>query len=66
MPIRVNGKEENVKSPQYVSELLHALGYDEKFVAVAINFDCVRRRDFSTTTIREGDDIEILSPQAGG
>ena len=63
--IRVNG-EPVTQAPCSVDALVKKLGYEPRFVAVAINYECIRRSDFLERAIQEGDDIEILSPQSGG
>jgi sulfur carrier protein len=65
MKIRVNG-EERMEEACSIDELVRKLGYESKFVAVAVNFECVRRAEFYEKQIADGDEIEILSPQSGG
>ena len=66
MNITVNGKAEITQEGISVSDLLTSLGYNNGFVAVAINQDCVPRSQFSETTLKGADDIEILAPMSGG
>jgi thiamine biosynthesis protein ThiS len=35
-------------------------------VAVAVNQSCIARTDFEATLVRDGDEIEVLAPMAGG
>lgn len=65
MKISVNGKGMDLEAGT-IEHLLTALGYDRRFVAVAINFTCVARSQFASTEIHEGDEVEVLSPQSGG
>lgn len=64
MKIIVNG-EPREQDAQTVEELLEELGFSA-FVAVAVNRECVRRKDFKVKSLREGDEVEVLAPMAGG
>jgi thiamine biosynthesis protein ThiS len=64
--VRVNGAAHAVAGPCTLTELLQRLAIDTSFVAVAVNRACVRRRDLDSTPVRDADEIEIVSPQAGG
>jgi thiamine biosynthesis protein ThiS len=66
MKITVNGKSTDIAPVKSLKELLTQLGYDQPFIAVALNQTCIARREREHTAIRENDDIEILTPQAGG
>lgn len=66
MEIAVNGERLELPSHCKVEELLTRLEYNARFVAVAVNGDCLRRDRFASFEISPGDEIEILSPQAGG
>jgi len=66
MNIVINGKTTAFDKPISVQELLHRLGYLDHFVAVAINQECVLRRNYGTQWINADDQIEILAPMAGG
>lgn len=66
MMITVNGHAHAINHACTVEILLATLGYHDHFVAVARNHEHVPRRDFDHTWIREGDEIEILAPMAGG
>jgi sulfur carrier protein len=66
MEIILNGQREELEASCTITELLTDLGYVQKFVAVAVNGTCVRRADFDTRRVSEGDDIEVLAPMAGG
>lgn len=65
MRVLINGEPQTVTA-RTVAELLNALGYQDRTVAVAINKNCVRRTLFCETALREGDELEILAPMAGG
>ena len=66
MRITVNGNEINVDNQVTVQNLLHQLGYQDPFVAVAINRTCVPRSQFEKHQIHSQDHVEILAPMSGG
>ena len=49
-----------------LEELLTSLGIDPRRVAVERNLTVVRRADYGTTTIDEGDELEIVNFVGGG
>lgn len=67
LAVKVNGAPLRLaRSVATVSDVLAELGYVDQFVAVALNRTCVRRGDFTTTPVQQGDEVEILAPMAGG
>jgi sulfur carrier protein len=66
MKIILNGGAQEIPEQTVLSEMLNVLGYQTQFIAVAINFTCIRRQEFETTPLCENDQVEVLSPAAGG
>ena len=66
MKIVLNGDPYEVASPRTVSELLTDLGIDARRVAVEHNLIVLKRASFETTTIQEGDQVEIVNFVGGG
>lgn len=66
MNLRINGKEQNIRSVVTVADVVKALGYEGDFFAVALNRTCVLRTKYASTPVNENDEIEILSPMQGG
>lgn len=66
MKIIVNGEAKELTDRQTVRDLLSDLGYEQEFVAVAVNNVCINRSDFARTDVQAGDKLEILAPMAGG
>lgn len=66
MQIIINGKPTDLQRNLSVEELLRDLGYQDKFVAVAVNSQCILRRNYESHLIQAADEIEILAPMAGG
>jgi thiamine biosynthesis protein ThiS len=66
MTIRLNGEPHEVPGPLTVSELLADLQIDARRVAVELNLVVLKRHTFDTTTISEGDEVEIVNFVGGG
>lgn len=64
--VLVNGVSQKLPEGLSLTEALKALAYQGEHLAVAINQTCVPRSAFAQTTLKPGDDLEILSPMAGG
>jgi sulfur carrier protein len=66
MHLVVNGDDTEVAEGATVQDLLDQLGLGVKWVVVERNGDPVQRRDVPTTTLVEGDRIELVRAVAGG
>ncbi len=66
MKILVNGKPQEASGGITIKDILAKMGADTRYLAVAVNGDFVPRSEHGKTEIRDGDDIEVVSPQAGG
>jgi sulfur carrier protein len=64
--ISVNGEIKEVEEGLTITELIKALSYTKEGFAVAINMTFVPIKSYDTTTIKEGDKIDILAPVQGG
>ena len=64
MTITINGERLTIKSAELV-EILQNFGAKPPF-AVAINGEFIPQSLHASTTINEGDSIELLSPIQGG
>ncbi|RZA20891.1 MAG: sulfur carrier protein ThiS [Proteobacteria bacterium] len=64
--IHINGKPSTFKETLSIDQLLSELGYKDHFVAVAVNSQCILRKNYGTHQIQSADEIEILAPMAGG
>ncbi len=65
MVILVNGERKEV-GPLSVFGLLENLEIDPRRVAVELNLEILPKSDFDTTTLQEGDRIEIVHFVGGG
>jgi thiamine biosynthesis protein ThiS len=64
--INLNGDRFEVASPVTISQLLAQLEIDARRVAVELNLVVLKRDAFERTTVREGDEIEIVNFVGGG
>ena len=66
MRITLNGDAHELAGPLTVAELLARLDIDPRRVAVEHNLVVVKRDLLDRTTVREGDEIEIVNFVGGG
>ena len=66
MRIRLNGDPHELEAELTILELLERLTIDFRRVAVEHNLTIVKRDRYGTTTIREGDEVEIVNFVGGG
>ena len=66
MTITLNGDPFTLDDPLTITGLLAHLEIDPRTVAVERNFAVVKRDDYATTAIAEGDQIEVVNFVGGG
>ena len=66
MRVLINGNELEIKEEANLLDTLKALGYDVKFVAIAVNMCCIQKAKLENMQLNEGDKIEVVSPMQGG
>lgn len=64
--IDVNGNQTEIKEGSGISDLISSLGLAAERVAVELNRKLVRRADWASTMISEGDKVEIVHFVGGG
>jgi len=64
--ITVNGEARQVAAGASLSDLLAQIGLDIRKVAVERNLEIVPRSSYATTTLVEGDQLEIVHFIGGG
>lgn len=62
----INGEARDVPDGTTVAELLAELGAPRSGIAVACNDQVVRRAEYETRVIADGDAVEIIKAVAGG
>jgi sulfur carrier protein len=65
MRVTVNGEQREINSSS-VDALLGELEYEGTHFAIALNYDVLPRSQWAQTPIKNGDEIEIITPRQGG
>jgi sulfur carrier protein len=65
MQVMINGKAEEVAGGS-VLDLLKAKNIEPQMVAVELNDQMVERTNLGATTLKEGDQVELLFYMGGG
>jgi len=65
MQVIVNGEQREVSASR-VDALLSELEYEGTHFAIALNYDVVPKSRWAETTLKAGDEIEIITPRQGG
>jgi sulfur carrier protein len=65
MRVTVNGESREI-SADSVTALLNELEYEGTHFAIALNYDVVPKSRWAETTLKTGDEIEIITPRQGG
>lgn len=66
MTIRLNGKDHSLDTSISVQELLESIGLGDKPVVVEHNQQALFPRDYPSTILENGDQLEIITIAAGG
>ena len=66
MKVFVNGEEKDLSDATSLSELITALDLPVARIAIELNRDVVRRSDWGSTMLNDGDRIEIVHFVGGG
>ena len=64
--LTVNGKAKDLATPVALDQFLHDNDVNVQFVAVAHNGNVLRREEFGTVLLANGDVVEIVRPVGGG
>ncbi|HLI99593.1 MAG TPA: sulfur carrier protein ThiS [Bradyrhizobium sp.] len=65
MRVIVNGEAREVASDS-VDALLAELDYEGTHFAIAVNYDVLPKSRWAQTPLKNGDEIEIITPRQGG
>ena len=66
MTIRLNGERYDLAAPMSIAALLARLAIDPRRVAVEHNLVVIKRDRYETTTVGDGDEVEIVNFVGGG
>jgi len=65
MHVTVNGERREIAAAS-LGALLAELDYEGNHFVIAVNYDVVPRGEWPGKTLKEGDEIEIVSMRQGG
>ncbi|MGE9009984.1 sulfur carrier protein ThiS [Leptospira interrogans] len=65
MRVTINGEAREINASS-VDALLRELEYEGTHFAIALNYDVLPKSRWAETPIRNGDEIEIITPRQGG
>jgi sulfur carrier protein len=65
MRVTVNGEQREIVSSR-LDALLGELEYEGTHFAIALNYDVLPKSQWAQTQIKNGDEIEIITPRQGG
>ena len=66
MKIKINGAEKELDQQLSLKTLLSQLDNLPLYFVLALNYNCIPSDDYSFIQLKEGDEIEIVSPMQGG
>jgi thiamine biosynthesis protein ThiS len=67
MKIILNNKEEEFIGDQFtISELLNAKKFTFKMLVIKVNNQLVKKSEYDSTFVKEGDDVMVLHLISGG
>ena len=64
--ITVNGENHGIRGGETVLELLEAQGYRLEIIAVEYNGVILKKDEYGTTVLQDGDKLEVVSFVGGG
>jgi thiamine biosynthesis protein ThiS len=67
MDIILNNRNESFEADQLtINELLAVKNFTFKMLVVKVNGELIRRRDFDSAVVKDGDDVMVLHLITGG
>ena len=65
MRVTINGEQREIASAS-LDALLSELEYEGTHFAIALNYDVLPRSRWAEAPLKNGDEIEIITPRQGG
>jgi thiamine biosynthesis protein ThiS len=66
MTVLINGKRKVIDSKFSIIDIVESFKVKKKYLAVGLNGEFVPKQLYSEIKLKEGDQIEIVSPHPGG
>ncbi len=64
--VRLNDQPKILKEASPLAEALKEWGYQNNYVAIAINRNFIPHTQYTTTFLNDGDAIDVVAPMQGG
>ena len=64
--VKINGENREGFCGMTVSEMLQELGYKTSYIAVEMNGDILKKENYASTTLSDGDTFEVVNFVGGG
>lgn len=64
--IKVNGKTKEYENSMTIETLIYQEGYEKDIVVVEVNEKIIKKNEYETYTLKDGDKVEILKFVGGG
>ena len=65
MRVIINGEEREIAATR-LDALLGEIDYEGTHFAIAVNYDVLPKSRWAQTQLKDGDEIEIITPRQGG
>ncbi|SHO80425.1 hypothetical protein MNB_SV-15-780 [hydrothermal vent metagenome] len=66
MKLKVNGEIQDIKDNITINELISTLGIEVKVMAGAVNMKIIKKDDWDSYILKDGDKVEFLDFVGGG
>ena len=66
MDVILNGEPKTINKDSSILDLIQLLALGEARIAVELNLEIVPRSEHSTTTLKDGDTLEVVHAIGGG
>lgn len=66
MKIHINGAEKVFEGPLKLSEIVSKFCKEPRCIVTAVNGDLVLRGDWERTVVKQGDNVDLVTPVGGG
>jgi sulfur carrier protein len=67
MKIILNNKEEQIERDQFtINELLKVKNFTFKMLVIKVNGQLIKKTEYNTAIVRDGDDVMVLHLISGG
>lgn len=66
MILLVNGEKKEIKEGANILDVMNTLENNSEFFAVALNKNFIPKTQYTKVTLKENDQLEVVTPHPGG